>query len=458
MLDDVIKKWGGHSVSPMDVYSSMYHLGEGLIQKENEPKGLHKTNPLGYYKNKEDHKGHYRIFFEDSFGETLKELQQADFAIMNGLTYFGRSNLMSNASKMYAMIFDLDGIDEVKLNNFFSGAFRANVYPVPNYVVLSGHGMHLYYLFEDPISLYPNIKLQLKEMKYALTYRMWNQYTSKDKKIQYQGINQGFRVIGGKTKIKNRRAKAYQVNTHPFSLQELCQFIPEKNRIDETKLWKESKLTLDQAKIKYPEWYEKRVVQKLPKDSWTCKRDLYEWWKRKINGDEVAVGHRYFCIMCLAIYGVKCGISLDEVKKDAKEFVPILNRINPGEPFTVEDAKSALECYDEKYVTFPIEDIQKLSGIAIQKNKRNGRKQAVHLQIMNSTRDILYPEGEWRNKDGRPAKQDLIQEWKQQHPEGSKADCNRDTKIDPKTIRKWWSASPDTISNGQLPENKFENG
>ena len=39
-----------------------------------------------------------------------------------------------------------------------------------------------------------------------------------------------------------------------------------------------------------------------------------------------------------------------------------------------------MECFDKRYCTFPIDDIVKISGIQIEKNKRNGRKQAEHLQ------------------------------------------------------------------------------
>ena len=33
-----------------------------------------------------------------------------------------------------------------------------------------------------------------------------------------------------------------------------------------------------------------------------------------------------------------------------------------------------------------------------------------------------------------------------EHPEGRKADCHRDTGLDPKTIRKWW----DTVPEGHI--------
>ena len=69
--------------------------------------------------------------------------------------------------------------------------------------------------------------------------------------------------------------------------------------------------------------------------------------------------------MCLAIYGVKTGINKEQVEKDAIELIPFLNGMSDTDPFTEEDIKSALECFDERYITFPIDDISKISGILI---------------------------------------------------------------------------------------------
>lgn len=440
MLEDILKKYGGVEVSAMDVYSDIFHLGENEIQRRNEEKGTYKSNPLGYWKNDKDSKGHYRILFDDTFEETLKELQEADFCIMNGLSYFGRKNVQEHASKMYAMIFDLDGVTDETLGNFLHSCFSDfTIYPLPNYIILSGHGVHLYYVFEYPIPLYPNIKIQLKELKYSLTTKMWNRYTTKHwEKVQYQGINQGFRVIGGKTKIEGVRVRAFSLNTHPYCLEQLNQYVPEDKRIDETKLWKESKLTLAQAKKKYPEWYNKRVVRGEKQGTWTCKEDLYHWWIRKIQ-EGASVGHRYFCVMCLAIYGVKSGISKKQVEKDAIELYPFLNGMSSTEPFTESDVKSALECFDERYMTFPIEDISKISGIAIEKNKRNGRKQELHLRGARAIQEINDPEGEWRNNEGRPDKAKIVEEWRKAHPKGKKIDCERELKLSRHTVIKWWN-------------------
>ena len=448
MLVDVLKEWGGTEVSPIEVYQDIFKLGENNIQKENEEPGQYKANPIAYWKNADEEKGHFRIMFEDTFEETLKELQEADFAILNGLSYFGRRNVQEHASKMYAMIFDIDGVTDKTLYAFLSGAERANAYPVPNYIVLSGHGVHLYYVFEEPIPLFPNIKLQLKELKYALIDKMWNMYTSIEEKKQFQGINQGFRVIGGKTKIGSADpvARAYRINSHPFSLGQLNEYVQVHNRIDETKLFKESKMTLEQAKARYPKWYEKVVINKdRTPEKWDISGKvnganpfaLYDWWIENIKTG-ATFRHRYFNIMCLAIYAAKCDVPFEKLEKDAVELIPFLNEINPEEPFTREDVDSALECYDLRYCTFPIRDIEKLSGIAIKKNKRNGRKQAVHLERARAVQKIDYPDGEWREGNGRKPKKEIVLNWRTSHPEGKKIDCHKDTGLSRVTINKWW--------------------
>lgn len=439
-MESILQKWGGVEVTPMEVYTDLFKLGTGCIQRagsEAETRDM-KANPVAYFRNKEDREGHFRIMFEDTFAETLEELQAADFAILNGITYFGRRNVQAAASKMFGMIFDLDDVTPTKVNNFLSGAILAGAYPVPNYVILSGHGLHLYYIFEKAVPLYPNIKIQLKTVKYALTDKMWNPLTSKTEKKQFQGINQGFRVVGGKTKIPGIRVRAFRIHEHPADLQTMCDCVMDEFRIDESKLWKETDLSLADAKRLYPEWYEKRIIQgERLSGHWTCKPDLYYWWIRQIKKG-VTVHHRYFNIMCLAIYAVKCGISENQLKADAYGLIPFMNEVAPDQPFTEADVKSALECYDERYCTFPVQDISKLSGIPIQKNRRLGRRRADHIRLMNFMRDEMHHMTNWRDGNGRKPKTDTVRKWRQDHPDGTKADCIRDTGLTRPTVSKWW--------------------
>lgn len=109
--------------------------------------------------------------------------------------------------------------------------------------------------------------------------------------------------------------------------------------------------------------------------------------------------------------------------------------------FTKDDIVCALEMFNEDYVTFPRDDIAKISGMSMPVNKRNWRKQRDHVHVMNTMKTLKKQLGE-SVKEGRPkgsgTAEKKVYEWRQQHPEGRKADCHRDTGLDPKTIRKWW--------------------
>lgn len=142
MLSDVIERYGGTNVDPLDIYKDIFRIGEGFIQKEHEPKGSFKENPVAYYMNENEEHGHFRIMFEDKFEEIYQnELVNVDFCVMNCLTYFGAKYTSDRASKMCAMIFDIDGVTDNSLNNFFYAAFNKDFdyYPLPNYIALSGH-------------------------------------------------------------------------------------------------------------------------------------------------------------------------------------------------------------------------------------------------------------------------------------------------------------------------------
>ena len=68
--------------------------------------------------------------------------------------------------------------------------------------------------------------------------------------------------------------------------------------------------------------------------------------------------------------------------------------------FTKDDIVCALEMFNEDYVTFPRDDIAKISGLTMPVNKRNWRKQAEHLRRARAVQMVDYPNFEWA---GRPS-------------------------------------------------------
>lgn len=369
-----------------------------------------------------------------------------DFCLMSPISYAGKSRRSSNARFMYALAIDLDGLETLKQWEFFVEQVERGHemlrfvwgIPRPTYLISSGTGIHIYYVFERPVPMFRNIVEQLEKLKKRLTWQAWTQGASSlHDKVQYESLFQGFRVVGTITKTGGR-CRAFSVGGK-VTVEYLNKFVPEEYRTQDFVY--QSDLRLADAKEKYPEWYQRRVVEKRPKKSWTCKKALYDWWIRKLLGG-AEQGHRYWCIMTLATYAQKCGVPRETLEEDAYGLIPFMN--TKGDEFTEDDVLHALEAYSDSYITYPIDTIVVRTGIPIEKNRRNGLKQSQHLYLARRRKDDMKAIGlpmkspEGRPKDSGTAEQTVL-EWRRQHPDGSKKECKDATGLSYPTIRKWWN-------------------
>lgn len=369
-----------------------------------------------------------------------------DFCLMSPISYAGKTRKSENARFLYALAIDLDGVEslgnlQVLIKQFENAEhFVENgIYwglPSPTYLISSGTGIHLYYVFEKPIPLFRNIVKQLEVLKRRLTWQAWTQGASElHDDIQYESLFQGFRMVGSITK-NGGRCRAFKYGDK-VDLDYLNRHVPDDYRLKQFTY--KSDLLLAEAEKKYPEWYQRRIVEKRPCNTWVCKKDLYDWWIRKIM-EGAEEGHRYWCIMTLATYAKKCQVPEETLEKDALGLVDFLN--TRGEtPFTNDDVLKALEAFNDSYITYPIHTIEHRTGIQIPRNRRNYRKQEVHLKIARANKAILKEVGEMK-PEGRPkgsgTAQEKVQSWKKEHPDGKKIDCERETGLSRHTVLKWW--------------------
>ena len=395
-----------------------------------------------------------RIMLKDTWKQDYMDyVELNEKTLCSGLTYRARSNKLQNAHRCHAIIIDLDGVGLKELRNLFLRMDLRNGHPfavpIPTFIASSGKGVHLYYVLEEPVDLFPNIKMQMKSLKHDLTFRIWDyKATSQLKSIQYQSINQGFRMVGSINDKYGTQVRAYRTGGR-VSIEYLNGFV--KSKVDLSQRFRPSKMTKEEAQIKFPEWYartfdengEKRKDR--PKNGkWDIKGKvhgddpfaLYHWWMRQT--DLAKGGHRYFFLMCMSIYASKCDVPKAKLRKDMQTVFEELKTIEHENPLVKEDMESALEAYSKEYWNFTIDNISKLTDVRIEKNKRNGRKQAQHLARARAVQVLDYPEGEWRNKDGRPTAQQTVTEWREANPEGRKIDCQRETGLSRPTVLKWW--------------------
>ena len=434
-------------VGPIDFYRDIFPTGE-LQEKGVYEKG--KYNAIAVEVTNEKKKNGkdkvLRHTITDDLDKIREMVSRDNFCLMSPISYIGKERNSDNARFLYALVIDLDGViikngdDPFGLRTLIHQIENINRIPMPTYIVSSGTGLHLYYVFEKPIMLFKNVVKQLQKYKKELTRIIWQDYITKlSDTVQYESLFQGFRIVGTITK-KGARARAFKTGNH-VTMEYMNQFVDKEFKAEDFAY--KSKLTLAQAKEKYPTWYEERIIQKKPRGTWTVNRAVYEWWKKRIL-KEAKTWHRYYCLMMLAVYARKAAIDREELENDAFKMMAIFDKLpaTDDNPFDEKDVIDALQAYEDKYITYPINSISYLTDIHIEKNKRNYRKRAQHIKIMNAIRDIEYSDSEWRNKEGRPkgsgTKEQIVKEYRENNPDARKSDCIRATGLDKKTVYKWW--------------------
>lgn len=381
--------------------------------------------------------------------EKLDEVVNRDnFCLMSPISYAGKTRDSSFGREIYALAFDLDGIQTNTRNGKeYPYGLESLIYqfeeldrlPKPTYIASSGTGLHLYYLFKQPIPMFDNIVEQLEVLKKELTRMMWHDSISRlVDDIQYEPVCQGFRMVGTTTK-NGDRVRAFSIGDK-VDIDYLNHFVREDYKM-KNYVYK-SNLTLEQAKEKYSEWFQNRIIEKRPRKTWQFNRNVYDRWLERLP-NEAKLGHRYWSVWVLAVTAMKCGISQEELERDAFGLIESMNKLDKtgSDPFTKEDVLAALEGYDSVWYTYPIEKMSYRSDIPIHKNKRNGLKQVDHLEIARAIQAIKDKQKgtNWRENNGRPSAEQMVKQWRDQHPSGSKRECRDETGLTYPTIRKWWN-------------------
>lgn len=429
-------------LEPMVFYRAVFPAGE-LDQAGAMTKGKYTAIALEI-----PDKGKIKRYSVTDELAVIENLQQSEnFCILAPVSYAGKTRESKNARYMYALVVEIDNL--VMKNGEQEGLHRlmaqwterVHLIPQPTFLIASGTGLHLYYQFEKPIPMYPHIVKSIADYKNRLTELIWNRHvtvSSEKEQIQYESIFQAFRIVGTRTKLADK-VRAF-LTGEKVNIEYMNRFVEDKYKI----VQKKQTIPINEAKEKYPDWYEKRIVEnrKIERGRWICKKDLYDWWLKKIGeGAEAVVGHRYYCMMCLAVYAIKCNVPREELEKDCFMLLDMFEARtdNDNNHFTKKDMMDALQAYDDAgLVTYPLASIEKLSGIDIERNKRNGRKRADHLKYMRGVRGVRASLGENVSGGGRPSKRDIVISYLKEHPEARKCDVIRETGLSKPTVYKYY--------------------
>lgn len=370
------------------------------------------------------------------------------WTVASPVTYSGRNRTYDNAYHLWGMVIDLDGVGMGELGDLLY-QIDNGVIPRPTYLVNSGHGLHVYYNFEEPIPMYPRLRDSLKALKKELTDVVWNKYTSyiPTEERQYQGLVQGYRAVGTRTKLGNKyKVTAFRTGV-PMTLESLQQWAELERGVDFDEF---NHVTLDEAREKWPAWYQARIVEGKPRKAFDFPREVYEAWLKRIDRGAFD-GNRYNCIAVLFSLANRCeGVTFEEAMSDALDRVPRMNRLTrkTNNQFTEDDVLDATGYYSDEFRNIGLDAVYRMTKIRIKPNKRNGVKREWHLEDIRHKKATMKKRGKpFKNPEGRPkgsgTKEQLVKDYVASNPGASVSAIAKATGVSRTTVYKWLDESVD---------------
>ena len=276
----------------------------------------------------------------------------------------------------------------------------------PSYLVMDNHTLYLCFILKRPIPLFANYKKRLQVI-----------YNDVSKKV-----NEGLhlppprpesiltpRTVVGKYSLAENGGicQAFRFPENEFSMVDLDNLnscVAMQKRLH----------------IKYPEDYQ-----------WECNPTMFDWFLNlvKENADNENLKPAVF--VTVAAYAIKSGITDYWVFSQGLNAVRAVLKHRFTNEELVQNMSEAMYMYMHQAYGLrrrTIDYLREESGILIPKNKRNGKKQAVHCRQLNNQKKV----------------QRQVLEWMKAHPEARKIDCARALGISPSTVTKWTKHAANT--------------
>ena len=357
LRDFCIKNKGEYDIAPLDYYNDLYNHDDEYMSGEKE------KIPF-CYKNKEGIKK-----APGGIEEVLNmAIWQDDYAVFPA-SYFGWP-MEKNLCDFYAIVIDIDGISAADLYILLKVQIKQLL---PTYIVNSGGGVHLVYIFEKPIAAYTYrhkaIKLMIEKVSEFFQKKGFGYRVDPASK----SLVHPYRVIGSKTKL-NQNCVVYKTGKK-WGIDAMLKKLSIK-----TDVFKDRKLTYTSEMKKTTSSAEKVF---LP----NAKKQFYDFILREIT-DIVEEGHRYMSLFALAVVAYKCRVPRAEVEDTIEAFVDMFNERTYQQRVKSYEVGKAMKGYSHKYLMVTSKQLEEWMGVEFpRKTKRNGRKRAAHLEIARAVRN-----------------------------------------------------------------------
>ena len=332
-------------------------------------------------------------------------------ASMNCLSYAGQSGTDDMAQMLHAFIFRVYLPEErypgyiwdclfSRMHTRHKQGHSAPPRIDPTFIVTNGSEIWFYYLLAKPLPLYHHLLKKIQTLYNFISREIHRCFDSEVdgyacRKPRPGSIYARYPVVG--TVYKGSQCRAYRTG-HSYTFAELDRLVP-----------KSAQLGFQQER-------------KLSKSS----PQVYDWFvdlaKENINMVLLSVLDAH------ASYAEKCNIPTQRFLDDQNMLADLLKRRYPADE--VERAQgNAIWLADNcptMLHTWSLQYIEKIIGMSLPRNKRNGRSRKQHLRMVHK----------------KNSKEKAVRDWRKAHPNGTKTECRKDLKISKPTVNRWWDGKP----------------
>jgi hypothetical protein len=370
-----------------------------------------------------------------------------------------------------AFVMDIDKLRPQNLQRFFM-LFEQNRLLVPTFIANSGSGVHFYYVLDRMLNV-DSAHEANRMIAEAIYKSLYDDVINKERWIDAQRhwIGQDYRVVNSKTKL-HQTSQIFKIG-EVYTIDDLIDHFGIK--VDRTKKYatkgmiKYATNIAKDLKLEQPDFsnaketfdfiaankaaaYEVREARRQQRkrhEAMQIHRRFGKpvtWYKNTLVHIQhrTQPGFRFSSMKALAIIAFKEQVPREVFLADIQALAAEWEVYDwKGDAFNSRNVEAIIRLYDNaaRYSNTSAETLEEWLGYDFRRVgvKRNGRSRQQHLKVMNAIRDIEYPDGSWRNKEGRPTAAETVQSWRKIHPDGRKADCIRETGLSKPTVYKWWS-------------------
>lgn len=375
----------------------------------------------------DEDEGNMKRIVPMSLEEAIERCRDRNDMLVGGCTYFNNWISKRTARDIHAFIIDMDNVYSGPLQKWLQDDWRrasGTPVPKPTYIVNSGTGLHLYFVLTEPIPNYKASTEDIDRVYRALAVQQTTNRVYLKKQVQWFG--QDFRMAGGQNKYDWENT-VFRVG-EKWDIDDLARAVG----VDDVHF-----IRYGEKRVKKPQPSRKRKKGL----GWRSNRAFYDHTLQGCR-DKTKEGNRYTSLCALSVIAWKCGVSAEELERDLLSLLPDYNK---GAVRRVKEKEvySAMKMYNDKAMLTQRDRLEDWQGWEFKPIKRNGQSRADHLEEARAIRDIrMRRQGKkWTDGNGRPSAEQRVREWQAAHPDGTKADCIRETGLSKPTVYRWWKAS-----------------